>query len=97
MLVDLVLVPMRHQFGPCVVTSGFRTVRHNAAVGGADYSRHRYDVFPSEPAVDVKFSRGTPEDWAAAAEHPLAHRGGIGVYKGHVHLDRRPGRARWSG
>lgn len=88
-----VLEPMRAQFGVCVVTSGYRTVAHNRAVGGAPDSRHVYDKRPSEPAVDVRFARGNPEQWAAMAISMKV--GGVGLYDSHVHLDRRRRAARW--
>lgn len=88
-----VLEPMRARFGVCTVTSGYRTRLHNHQVGGARDSRHLYDVHPSTPAVDVKFAKGTPEQWAALAISMKV--GGVGLYKGHVHLDQRRGSVRW--
>lgn len=88
-----VLEVMRVQFGPCTITSGYRTVSHNKAVGGAPDSRHVYDKHPDSPAADVRFRTGTPEQWAALAIRMKV--GGVGLYKGHVHVDMRPRRARW--
>lgn len=88
-----VLEPMRARFGVCVVTSGYRTVAHNRAVGGAPASRHLYDRWASTPAVDVRFSRGTPEQWGALAISMKV--GGVGIYRGHVHVDQRRALARW--
>lgn len=88
-----VLEPMRVHFGPCHVTSGYRSPAYNRSVGGAADSRHVYDKHPSTPAVDVKFDRGTPERWAAAAMSMRV--GGVGLYVGHIHLDQRRGLVRW--
>ncbi len=96
-LVDLVLVPLRHAYGPCTISSGFRTEAHNKRVGGAHRSHHRYEQQPLAPAVDVRFARGRPADWAERADRLMDGRGGIGTYKGHVHLDRRDARSRWFG
>jgi uncharacterized protein YcbK (DUF882 family) len=90
-----VLEPMRAKFGPCTVHSGFRTDAYNKRVGGKPGSRHQYHTYPSEPAADVTFQRGTPREWAAEAERFLSGRGGIGTYPGFVHCDIRAVRARW--
>lgn len=88
-----VLEPMRVHFGPCTVTSGYRTTAHNRRVGGARRSRHLYEEHPHEPAADVRFVRGTPEQWAAKA---IAMKvGGVGLYRSHVHVDQRRVLARW--
>lgn len=88
-----VLEPMRARFGLCVVTSGYRTVARNRAVGGAQDSRHVYDKHADTPAVDVTFGRGTPEQWAAMAISMGV--GGVGLYPSHVHVDQRRGLVRW--
>lgn len=88
-----VLEPLRARFGVCSVTSGYRTQLHNRAVGGAADSRHVYDRHPSTPAVDVRFERGTPQQWAAMAISLKV--GGVGLYSTHVHLDQRRGLVRW--
>lgn len=88
-----VLEPMRARFGPCTITSGYRTAAHNAAVGGAKESRHLYARRPGEPAVDARFARGNPEQWGALAISMRV--GGVGIYPSHVHVDQRRTRARW--
>ena len=91
-----VLEPLRDQFGPCDVMSGYRHTAYNARIGGAKFSQHIYDLHPGSVAADLTFRRGRPADWAEAAE-PLCESGGLGRYSGFVHVDNRPGRARWSG
>lgn len=88
-----VLEPMRLTFGPCTVTSGYRTPDHNRKVGGARRSRHLYSEHHDDPAADVRFAQGTPEQWAALAMRMKV--GGIGLYPTHVHLDQRRVMARW--
>lgn len=88
-----VLEPMRIVFGPCRVTSGYRTPEHNRRVGGAKGSRHVYAEHHHDPAADVRFSKGTPEQWAARAISMRV--GGVGLYRGHVHVDQRRVLARW--
>lgn len=88
-----VLEPMRVRFGPCTVTSGYRTDAYNRAVGGAPASRHLYEKHHHDPAADVRFPRGTPEQWAALAIQMRV--GGVGLYRSHVHVDQRRVLARW--
>lgn len=88
-----VLEPMRVQFGTCIVTSGYRTPEHNRAVGGARRSRHLYAQWHHEPAADVRFARGTPEQWAARAMAMKV--GGVGLYRSHIHVDQRRVTTRW--
>lgn len=94
-LVLIHLEPLRDRFGRCDVHSAYRTVATNRLVGGAPRSRHLYDLFPGAPAVDVSFARGTPAEWARAAEQRSP--GGLGRYATHIHIDDRSGRARWTG
>jgi hypothetical protein len=89
-----ILEPLRDRWGACVIVSGHRTPERNVAVGGARWSWHVWEWHPAEMAVDVVFERGTPARWGADAARGRA--GGIGVYSGHLHLDNRPGRVRWS-
>lgn len=91
------LEPMRAHFGPAHVLSGYRPVDYNARIGGAKYSQHIYELTPSCVAADMTFRMGTPADWANFADQLDA--GGVGRYdhSGFVHVDNRPGRARWTG
>lgn len=91
-----VLEPLRERFGPCTVMSGYRHTAYNSRIGGAKFSQHIYDLHPGSVAADLTFGRGRASDWAQAAE-PLCEAGGLGRYPGFVHVDNRPGKARWSG
>lgn len=94
-----VLEPLRREFGPCTVMSGYRTRAYNASIGGARFSQHIYDDGPESVATDLVFSRGTPEQWARAADRIMRGGGGLGTYprSGFIHVDNRKGRARWTG
>lgn len=57
-LVKNVLDPLREEWGaPIIVTSGYRSVRLNAAVGGARSSAHVYGQ-----AADIRTVSDRPED-----------------------------------
>ena len=98
-LVDL-LQRIRDHFGqPVTITSGYRTARHNAAVGGAAFSQHCYGR-----AADIRVQGIPVEQLAAYAETCLPGTGGIGRYPpragravGWVHVDTRPAKSRWTG
>jgi uncharacterized protein YcbK (DUF882 family) len=99
-----ILEPLREQFGPVRISSAYRTPNYNRKIGGAGNSFHvneRHDA--DDVAADVVFKRGTPEQWAAAAEKLFARErdrnGGIGIYPaaGFVHLDTRDYPSRWRG
>ena len=101
-----VLEPLRHEFGPCTVTSGYRHPAYNDRIGGAERSVHMYGRGGAihGVAADVRFDRGSIRQWAAAADRLLTRvrppGGGLGVYDrpgGWIHLDTRPYRARWDG
>lgn len=102
LLVRRVLEPLRDEFGPVTVTSGYRHPAYNRMVGGAPRSHHLYDRRGGgEPAADIVCAEGTPADWYKEAHHRL-HRiahlngGGLGRYPGFIHVDVRTGpRARW--
>jgi uncharacterized protein YcbK (DUF882 family) len=95
-LVAELLDPLRSRFGRTTVTSGYRSAEHNAAVGGAPRSFHRYELQPGRGvAADVRCARGGPREWAAFLDSLGA--GGLGTYRDFVHVDTRAARARWSG
>lgn len=88
-LIDLDLVAilqaMRDQLGaPITITSGYRTVSHNAAVGGAPNSFHT-----KGQAADIVVSSKATAETAACAEAV----GALGVLRyitdGFVHVDTR--------
>jgi uncharacterized protein YcbK (DUF882 family) len=87
------LDPLRMEFGVCRVYSGCRSREHNRSVGGAPNSMHMYAAHPGIVAADVACARGRPADWERFLERRSP--GGLGAYATHVHVDNRPGRARW--
>jgi uncharacterized protein YcbK (DUF882 family) len=93
----VLLDPLRREFGPTTVNSGYRTDASNATVGGASNSRHMYHRFPTEPAADVRCATGNPGQWTDFLSRILAGKGGLGRYRTHVHVDRRATPARWTG
>jgi uncharacterized protein YcbK (DUF882 family) len=93
-LCDVYLDPLRVRFGPVTIISGCRSPAHNSEIGGARDSQHLYSV-PSHRGVaaDVICERGTPREWYRFLD--ARNPGGLGLYTTHVHVDNRPGRARW--
>ena len=91
-LVEL-LQKIRDHFGkPVVISSGYRTAKHNKAEGGATYSQHLYGM-----AADIKVTGVKPSAVAAYAETLLPNSGGIGTYSTFTHVDVRATKARWKG
>lgn len=105
-LCDHMLEHLRKKYGRCTVHSGYRSEAHNDRVGGARFSKHRYDENPGQVAADVSFERGTPRQWARSARWRFRtkriwnrrRRGGVGMYpnSGFVHVDSGP-RRDWEG
>lgn len=91
------LEKLRLTFGPALVLSGYRPADYNRRIGGATFSQHIYELTPESVAADLVFRTGTPSQWAALAGQLGA--GGVGTYvrSGFVHVDNRPGEARWTG
>lgn len=87
------LQKIRTHYGkPVHINSAYRTEAHNAKVGGAAYSQHKYGT-----AADIRIDGVTPKDLAAFAETIMPNMGGIGIYKSFVHIDVRKTRSRWTG
>lgn len=80
---------------PVTVTgSGYRTEKHNRAVGGALHSQHL-----TASAADINAKGYTPRLLASSIEKLISEgkmeQGGLGIYKGFVHYDIRGVKARW--
>lgn len=78
---------LRAEFGPVVVTSGYRGPAHNVSVGGAPNSLHL-----EFNALDLRPRNGTLDDWCVfLADSGFALWGGVGRYdeKNFVHIDTR--------
>lgn len=88
-----VLQKVRTHFArPVAINSAYRTPAHNKKVGGETFSQHQYGT-----AADIVVTGVSPAKVAAYAETLLPNKGGIGIYKGFVHIDTRKVRARWNG
>lgn len=92
-----VLDPVRRRFGETIITSGYRSREYNEAIGGASQSRHIWDEHDLTPAVDFRCATGSPRQWYDFVDGLLGNTGGLGLYSTHVHVDRRPEEARWTG
>lgn len=98
------LEPLRRQFGPCKVHSGYRTRAYNQQIGGAPNSFHIYPAHDgNDQAADVSFAQSNASQWHAAANairNQKRHgKGGLGLYiaSNFVHIDIRDYRADWRG
>lgn len=87
-----ILEKIRSHFGqPVTITSGYRTVSHNATIpDSSKKSQHLFGL-----AADIKVNGYSPATVAAYAETLLPNTGGIGIYSTFVHVDVRPNKSRW--
>jgi len=76
------------------INSGYRSPEWNKKVGGKKASQHML-----AKAADITVKSKTPKQLAAIIEKLISNGtlkiGGMGVYPGFVHVDIRPGKARW--
>jgi lysozyme len=87
------LEPLRAEFGPVTIVSGWRSTAYNASVGGAPLSYHRRIAGRRGSAVDLQCHKGRPSDWYRHLDRAGAP--GLGLYPTWVHVDNRGERARW--
>lgn len=77
------------------INSGYRTPAYNKKVGGKPNSYHMKAM-----AADITVKSKSPKQVAAIVEKLINSGdlkiGGIGLYKGFLHLDTRQQKARWS-
>jgi hypothetical protein len=95
-LAAVFLEPLRAEFGTVFVTSGYRPVDYNRAIGGAPQSQHIYELTPEAVAADVIPKHGSPASWGRALRQiaDKARVGGVGVYATFTHIDNA-GRRDW--
>lgn len=92
-LLIVLLQLLRNKVGkPLVILSGYRCPTYNKIVGGVANSQHILGT-----AADIRVPAGITLDQLAAAADEIGFTG-IGKYykQGFVHVDVRPGRARWT-
>lgn len=89
----IMLNAIRSRYGkPIVVTSGYRSPEHNAAVGGVKNSYHTLGLAADIRPLNENRS-DLPELQAICDE--MNSRGGVGFYDTFVHVDVRGEHARW--
>jgi len=76
------------------ITSGYRSPKYNAKIGGVKNSQHVKGT-----ASDIQIKGMTPKEVALVIEGLIASgkmkQGGIGIYPSWVHYDIRGVKARW--
>jgi uncharacterized protein YcbK (DUF882 family) len=79
---------------PIAITSGYRSPKYNAKIGGVKDSQHLRGT-----ASDIKVKGMTPKEVALVIEGLIESgkmkEGGIGVYPTFTHYDIRGRKARW--
>lgn len=87
---------LRDHLGESIhVNSGYRTEAYNKKVGGKPASQHLL-----ANAGDITCKSKTPKQLSVIIEKLIGEGklkfGGMGVYKGFIHVDIRKNKARWS-
>jgi uncharacterized protein YcbK (DUF882 family) len=81
---------------PMIINSGYRSPKHNKAIGGAEKSQHVLGT-----ASDIKVKGMRPKEIHAIIENLIKEgkmkQGGLGLYSTFVHYDIRGTKARWNG
>jgi uncharacterized protein YcbK (DUF882 family) len=79
---------------PIAITSGYRSPKYNAKIGGVKDSQHLRGT-----AADIKVKGMTPKEVALVIEGLIESgkmkEGGVGVYSTFTHYDHRGKKARW--
>lgn len=79
---------------PITITSGYRSPKYNAKIGGVKDSQHLRGT-----AADIKVAGMTPKEVALVIEGLIESgkmkQGGIGIYPTFTHYDIRGRKARW--
>lgn len=79
---------------PITITSGYRSPKYNAKIGGVKDSQHLRGT-----AADIRVSGMTPKEVGLVIEGLIESgkmkEGGIGVYPTFTHYDIRNRKARW--
>jgi len=79
---------------PIHINSAYRHKEYNKKIGGEKNSQHLL-----AKAADITVKSKTPKQLAALIEKMISEGklkfGGMGIYPGFVHVDIRPGKARW--
>ena len=79
---------------PITITSGYRSPKYNAKIGGVKDSQHLRGT-----AADIKVVGMTPKEVALVIEGLIESgkmkEGGVGVYPTFTHYDIRGRKARW--
>jgi len=88
---------LRDNLGESIhINSGYRSPAYNKKVGGKPASQHL-----QAKAADITCKSKTPKQLAAFIEKLITAGtlkfGGVGLYKGFVHIDIRKNKARWFG
>ena len=89
-LVSSLQMIRNHFKKPVIINSGYRCAKHNRAVGGAEFSKHRQGK-----AADIAVKGVKPKEVAKYCEAIGIK--GIGLYATFVHIDTRSTKSFWEG